>query len=206
MRRDLEQPLRKELAKSTFVDVGGFHDKYFKDKGWCSKTSEIYHNLCEGNGGDPLKGFTGMHSEDKIWAWLDDFQNKCLTDSLGKYFRTTKKGQTTTEAERQLDLFIKPRDTPKKEKHDMRDVRVVGELTSSKKQSRWLPKYIQLAIYIRDVFADQPTRRFVGIASRVTLVFHSLVSKIGSFWWATRLFYLAKYPLLMTHHPMSHLG
>ncbi|KAF2785934.1 hypothetical protein K505DRAFT_188219, partial [Melanomma pulvis-pyrius CBS 109.77] len=157
------QPLRKELAKSTFVDVGGFHDKYFKDKGWCSKTSEIYHNLCEGNGGDPLKGFTGMHSEDKIWAWLDDFQNKCLTDSLGKYFRTTKKGQTTTEAERQLDLFIKPRDTPKKEKHDMRDVRVVGELTSSKKQSRWLPKYIQLAIYIRDVFADQPTRRFVGI-------------------------------------------
>ena len=160
-RRDLEQPLRKELAKSTFVDVGGFHDKYFKDKRWCSKASEIYHNLCEDNGGDPLKGFPGMHSEDKIWAWLDDFQNKCLTDSLGKYFRTTKKGQTTTEAERQLDLFIKPRDTPKKEKHDMRDVRVVGELTSSKKQSRWLPKYIQLAIYIRDVFADQPTRRFV---------------------------------------------
>ncbi|KAH8706948.1 hypothetical protein GQ44DRAFT_818169 [Phaeosphaeriaceae sp. PMI808] len=99
------------------VAQGAGHLHLYKE--WCSEASEIYHNVCEDNGGDPLKGFPGMHSEDKIWAWLDDFQNKCLTDSSGKHFRTTRKGQTATAAERQLDLFIKPRDTPEKEKHNM---------------------------------------------------------------------------------------
>jgi len=38
---------------------------------------------------------------------------------------------------------------------------VIGELTNSSKSTMWKKKFLQLATYMRDVFAAQPTQRFV---------------------------------------------
>ena len=102
---------------------------------------------------DPLDG-------DAVWKWLSRFQDNYLSDSLGVFNTTASTSNLIgSEARRQLDVFIKRRGIENTEKHNWKDVRIIGEL----KQSKWELKKIllQLARYMRDVFTAQPTRRFI---------------------------------------------
>lgn len=70
-----------------------------------------------------------------------------------------KKQLTGNASERQLDLFVKHRDTPSLfDIHHWEDVRVIGEHTVLTDSGR---KFLQLARYVRDVFSTQPRRRLV---------------------------------------------
>jgi hypothetical protein len=160
-RTDLEEPLRIELSGCTFENVDGFWAKYFKEKEWSDRVSDIYKELCQKHKGDALLGFPDVHSEEEVWEWLSSFQELYLGESPGKYFRTkSKKEVTGAQGERQIDLFVKSRSAAT-ETHNVYDISVIGELTSSEKSKRWMEKFIQLATYMRDVFSAQPTRRFV---------------------------------------------
>jgi len=52
-------------------------------------------------------------------------------------------------------------DVASADKHDVKDFRVIGELTTSSKSTMWRKKFLQLATYMRGIFAAQPTRRLV---------------------------------------------
>lgn len=56
-----------------------------------------------------------------------------------------------------LTLFIKPRTADTR--HDWKDVRVIGEHRVS--NNEWRAKFLQVGMYVRDVFSVQLTRRFV---------------------------------------------
>ncbi|CCU76463.1 serine/threonine-protein kinase Sgk2, partial [Blumeria hordei DH14] len=76
-------------------------------------------------------------------------------------FRTTSAWQFEgSESPRQVDFFFKSRKHAANTPHDWRDVLVLGELTSSS-VGVWKSKFLQLSIYMREVFITQPLRRFV---------------------------------------------
>ena len=62
-------------------------------------------------------------------------------------------------AQRQLDLFVKRRGTEASQKHDWKDVCVIGELKQSKYSLKKL--LLQMARHMRDTSAAQPIRRFI---------------------------------------------
>ncbi|CAD6506424.1 BgTH12-07350, partial [Blumeria graminis f. sp. triticale] len=79
----------------------------------------------------------------------------------GAQFHTLAAGKIIgNQTKRQVDYFIKSRNLPTEDRHHWRDILVVGELTvSSSKVSR--QKFLQLSVYMREVFMAQPLRRFV---------------------------------------------
>nr|KMM70583.1 hypothetical protein CPAG_06894 [Coccidioides posadasii RMSCC 3488] len=76
----------------------------------------------------------------------------------------SKKDLVGSEAERQVDLLLKARPQVQGdsgEKHDWKDIRVVGELKKSSDEIRTKGTLLQLARYVREVYIAQPARQFV---------------------------------------------
>ena len=160
-RNIIQTTVLEELSGRTFVDVKQFYTKYFENREWSNTVDQIYKKAPDNN---PLYGFSvALQPEElEIWTWLDEFQKKYLVDAPGLYYRAkSKKDIQGALGERQLDIILKDRTAPVAEPHHAKDFQVIGELTKTKKSSCWKAKFIQLAIYVRDVFAAQPTRWFV---------------------------------------------
>ena len=154
-RRLVEPLLREELRDCCFVKVEGFFEKYFERKRWSKRSQEIFESIRY------HLDFPSYPTEDAVWEWLSQFQknNLCSDDVRGVYYTTSsKKDLTGSQAERQLDMFIKSRDAPSHDQHHWSDVRVIGEHKESADRAG---KFFQLARYARDIFSAQPTRFFV---------------------------------------------
>ena len=159
-RKIIESAMFYEIKGCTYRDVDGFFEKYFEGRCWSSKSKAIYNAMKKQYRGGRWTDFPDPPDEDAVWDWLSRFQDKHLSDSRGVLYTTESTSDLTGgEAQRQLDLFVKRRGIETSGKHDWKDVRVIGEL----KQSKWTLKKIllQLARYMRDAFAAQPTRRFI---------------------------------------------
>lgn len=159
-RKIIESAMFYEIKRCTYRNVGGFFEKYIEGRPWSRKSKAIYSAVKKQYRGGRWIDYPDPPDEDAVWDWLSRFQNKHLSDSRGIFYTTENSSDLTGgEAQRQLDRFVKRRGIGKSEKHDWKDVRVIGEL----KQSKWLLKKIllQLAKYIRDAFPAQPTRRFI---------------------------------------------
>ena len=159
-RRIIESEMFYEIKRCTYRDVDGFFEKYFEGRPWSRKSKAIYNMVNRQYRAGRWTDFPDPPDEDAVWDWLSRFQNKHLSDSHGIFYTTESTSDLTGgEARRQLDLFIKRRGIETSGKHDWKDVRVIGEL----KRSKWPLKKIllQLARYMRDAFAVQPTRRFI---------------------------------------------
>ena len=160
-RNIIRTPVLEELSGRTFVDVKQFYTKYFENKEW-SKTADLIFEKAPNN--NPLSNFpeAPQPEELEIWDWLDDFQKRYLVDAPRLYHRAkSKKDIKGALGERQLDIILKDRTASLTESHHAKDFRVIGELTKTKKSGCWKAKFTQLAIYVRDAFAAQPTRWFV---------------------------------------------
>ena len=77
----------------------------------------------------------------------------------GTYCTSHNRSLPGSEARRQLDLFMKRNDSSSASTHNWKDVHVIGELKEGSTNDNDL--LLQLARYAREVFACQPTRRFV---------------------------------------------
>ncbi|CAD6501136.1 BgTH12-01390 [Blumeria graminis f. sp. triticale] len=176
---DLKEALSGELEGSVFVNVIGFWDKYFESERMKVERDILtkkYAELCA----DPKFKFPAVPTEDAVWKWMKVIENDlfqasrdpkdlAVTDSIERYghaftgsqFHTLAAGQIIgNQAKRQVDYFIKRRDLPIENEHHWSDILVVGELTiSSSKVFR--QKFLQLSVYMREVFMAQPLRRFV---------------------------------------------
>ena len=155
--------IRQELHDCTYEHVDGFWEKYFEDKEWVEKSEQICELVKENGRWDSL---TRPPTEEAVWNWWSDTQEKFFQGSRGVYYTTaSKKDLTGTDSERQLDLFMKHRDVSPDGKHHWEDVRVVGEHKAS--HTDRAIKFFQLARYIRDVFTTQPTRRCLGAQPQI---------------------------------------
>ncbi|KAF2457385.1 hypothetical protein BDY21DRAFT_385711 [Lineolata rhizophorae] len=105
------------------------------------------------------KDFPDNPTEDAVFEWWFDLQKEFLGDTRRAYYESSHR-TIAGEARRKPDLIVKARQgTEPGAKYDWRDVAVIGDL----KSSNYDPKsaLLQIGRYVRDVFAHQPTRRFV---------------------------------------------
>ncbi|KAL9597526.1 MAG: hypothetical protein Q9219_005073 [cf. Caloplaca sp. 3 TL-2023] len=158
-RERVELAIFHEIRNCTYRGVDGFFEKYFEGRSWSSTSDEIVKTMKAA--GENWFDFPSTTDQDAVWEWWDGFQRKYLSDSPGIFHNTKdKSGLKGGEAERQLDILLKKRDSEAGEKHDWKDVCVIGELKKSPSPNL-KPLLKQLAVYMRDVFTAQPIRRFI---------------------------------------------
>ncbi|CCU82701.1 serine/threonine-protein kinase Sgk2 [Blumeria hordei DH14] len=180
---DLKQAMSGELEGSVFVNVIGFWDKYFESKRMKKQRDGLIEKFVELSA-EPKFKFPAIATENVVWNWMQVIEHdlfkayRTSTDSadndngstaeerfglafIGAQFHTLAAGKTIgNQTKRQVDHFIKKRNLPIEDKYHWRDILVVGELmVSSSKVSR--QKFLQLSVYMREVFMAQPLRRFV---------------------------------------------
>ncbi|EFW14915.1 conserved hypothetical protein [Coccidioides posadasii str. Silveira] len=160
-RRLVEGRIFEEIRGCTFRDVGGFFAKYFEGKDWSARVDAICQRILESE----WAKFPDPPVQNAVLDWWLRFQNNFLSDARGVYFLTmSKKDLVGSEAERQVDLLLKARPQVQGdsgEKHDWKDIRVVGELKKSSDEIRTKGTLLQLARYVREVYIAQPARQFV---------------------------------------------
>ncbi|OJD25348.1 hypothetical protein ACJ73_03285 [Blastomyces percursus] len=153
----------EEIRGCTFRGVDGFFVKFFEGKDWSDKADAIYRRvLGPGSDGD-WSQFPDPPTQDDVLAWWFRLQEDLLSESRGTYYTTANKADLTcSKAERQVDLLLRARGASRSQNmHDWRDILVVGELKQSKEEIRTKGTLLQMSSYVREVFAAQPTRRFV---------------------------------------------
>jgi hypothetical protein len=160
-RKLVEARIFEEIRECTYRNVGGFFTKYFEEKGWTEHTKKIYRAVQDRHVNGRWTDFPNPPVQNAVLEWLFRFQEEYLTASRGVYYTSENSNDLTgAEASRQLDVFVKPNDKNiSKIKHHWKNIEVIGELRESNKE--WRVKLLQLCTYMRDIFATQPTRRFV---------------------------------------------
>ena len=97
----------------------------------------------------------------KWFKWLFKLQDDFLSTEERRYYTIELPRELIGgEPRRQIDVVLKRRngDTSNDE-HDWRDIEVIGELKASDRGVK--DPLVQLAGYAREVFASQPTRRYL---------------------------------------------
>ncbi|KKZ62396.1 hypothetical protein EMCG_03191 [[Emmonsia] crescens] len=147
----------------TFRDVEGFFDKYFEKKDWSDKVDTICRRVLDPDSDGNWARFPDPPTQDAVLAWWFRLQADLLSESRGTYYTTASKADLTgSKAERQVDLLLRARGgSTSQKKHDWRDILVVGELKKSKEEIKTKATLLQIGRCVREVFATQPTRRFV---------------------------------------------
>ncbi|CAD6498985.1 BgTH12-04639 [Blumeria graminis f. sp. triticale] len=168
----LKEALRTELASTIFENVGGFYEKYFVGTTWAGQCKEIAKRYKNRRDKSTFM-FPKDPTEKNVWQWIKEVQAEFIEpykpDESGESkdnfplradtFHTTGPKQIKGGlAIRQIDIFIKSREKAAKA-HDWRDVLVLGELTELS-SAHWVDKFLQLSVYMREIFSAQPLRQF----------------------------------------------
>ncbi|CAH0054794.1 unnamed protein product [Clonostachys solani] len=159
-RETIERELFYEIKDCTFRNVGRFCDKFFNPKNWCKEQRAMLEAVMAEHDGKKWMGFPTIPDEQPVWAWLRSLEELALADTPHKLY-TTKTAHQFKEGNGQMDIFFQTPATKASDKFEHKDVLVVGEQKKSYDSSRFKADLLQLTRYIRDIFYDQPTRRFV---------------------------------------------
>ncbi|KAL7903039.1 serine/threonine-protein kinase Sgk2 [Trichoderma sp. SZMC 28014] len=159
--RDIvERELFEEIKNCTFRNVGGFWDTFFNLESWRTEQKEMFKGVITAHDGKKWVGFPAITDEKPVWDWLRSLEERFLVDAPYKLYTTATANQFK-ERKGQMDIFLQK---PTKEASSTfwyKDVLVVGEQKKSYVTGRFKADLLQLTRYVRNIFADQPTRRFV---------------------------------------------
>ena len=161
-RKRLEFRVFEEIRDCTHRAVEGFHEKYFEGKSWSTRMEKAWKSAQKHYSDNDKKWTRFPHTpnEDEVCTWWLTLEGNLLAKERATYFRSTADNKVGTEARRQLDLLVKMKGIETTDaRHDWKDVLVVGELKKSEERSKGL--LLQIGSAVRNVFANQPTRRFV---------------------------------------------
>ncbi|SZF04016.1 unnamed protein product [Blumeria hordei] len=171
--KTLKNELRTVMAGTIFENIDGFYKKYFEGTTWANKCKDIAKRYV--NRRDKVSfQFPIDPTETNVWEWMKAVQAKFIEPYKpnktsknqkpiplrAQVFQTKGLGQINGGlAPRQIDVFLKSHHLPARTPHDWRDVLVIGELTTSL-VGKWTDKFLQISVYMRELFAAQPLRRF----------------------------------------------
>jgi hypothetical protein len=161
-RRLIDHRVWEEIRVCTFRDAKGFFEKYFEDKDWSSRAQHVYESVKKQYRDNKWVNLADSPDQTRMLDWLFSLQDDLLSNEQ-HYYCTTKSTKELTggEARRQIDLVVRRKNKESSEAENIRkDIAVIGELKTSNHDGVKRP-LIQLAVYARDVFANQPTRRYL---------------------------------------------
>ncbi|VCU40343.1 Bgt-51652 [Blumeria graminis f. sp. tritici] len=180
----LTDALKSETSGKIYRDVAEFWEvNFITNKPWCGLVNRIWASYRDNGQCGSDNVFSSNMDEDAWRRWLHAFRDRFLNQLMkeedftevhqpavkrrrndplvrGKFCHTTIPSQFKGgKSNRKLDFFMESSEIPDCETHKWRDVRVVGEVTSSEEQIG--AKFNQLMRYAREIFYSQPLRRFV---------------------------------------------
>ena len=159
--RDIvEGELFFEIKDCTFRNVGGFLDKFFSPKSWSKDQKAMLEGIMTAYDRKKWTDFPATPDEKPVWDWLRSLEERFLSDAPHK-LHTTRTANQFKERKGQMDVFVQTPATKMDVAFEYKNVLVVGEQKKSYDTSRFKANLLQLTRYVRGVFADQPTRRFV---------------------------------------------
>lgn len=152
----------EEIRACTYRDAKGFFKKFFEDKEWSSRAQDVYEAIKEQHMGNEWVNLAGSPDQTRVLEWLFSLQGDLLSKEKRCYCTTKSTTELTGgEACRQIDIVVRAKNREPSDIGDIRkDIVVIGELEASNHHGVKKP-LIQLAVYARDVFANQPTRRYL---------------------------------------------
>ncbi|EQL32563.1 hypothetical protein BDFG_05299 [Blastomyces dermatitidis ATCC 26199] len=162
--RELVNPrIFEEISGCTFRGVEGFFVKYFEGKDWSNKVDAICQRVLGPDSDGNWAQFPNPPTQNDVLAWWFHLQEDLLSESRSTYYSTVSKADLTgSKAERQVDLLLQAKGgSPLQNKHNWTDILVVGELKKPKEKIRTKATLLQISCSVCEVFAAQPTRRFV---------------------------------------------
>ncbi|OTB09701.1 hypothetical protein K445DRAFT_323716, partial [Daldinia sp. EC12] len=158
-REIVERDFFEEMKNCIFRNVGGFWDKFFKS--WNQEQDEMLKGILTAYNGKRWTDFPTIPDEKPVWDWLCSLEEDFLKNAPYKLHTTTTASQFK-ERKGQMDIFFKlASGTNSSDIFYHKDVLVVGEQKKSYDTSRFKADLFQLSRYVRSIFADRPTRRFV---------------------------------------------
>ena len=159
-RKLVEQRLFEEIKHCLYRSVEGFVEKHFEGKDWTSRALEIYKKIKDRHRDGRWTDFPDPPMQDGVVDWWFQFQDEFLSNEQHRYYKTSSSKELTgAEARRQIDLFVKRNKGGSETVHDLKDVKVIGELKQSNRDKKGT--FLQISRYVRDIFSCQPTRRYV---------------------------------------------
>ncbi|KAG6310268.1 hypothetical protein E4U44_005702 [Claviceps purpurea] len=161
-----------EICNSTHCAVGGFHQKYFEGHEWNSRAAEVWQRA-KHLYSDSEKKWLHLPlqpTEENVCSWWLGLQNDFLATERAAYSGRPLQYEDGSDSEdygsdcrysQELELSVKMRKNGSAvETHDWRDVLAIGRLRESE-QTEAKEILLQLGSAVREVFARQPTRRFI---------------------------------------------
>ncbi|KND86475.1 hypothetical protein TOPH_08888 [Tolypocladium ophioglossoides CBS 100239] len=159
-REIVERELFQEIKRCTFRNVKGFWDKFFDPKNWRREQKAMLKGIMVAHNGKKWTDFPSSPDEKPVWDWLRSLEERFLADAPHK-LHTTRTANQFKDWKGQMDLFLQTPATKPNDLFQYKHVLVVGEQKKSDDTGKFKATLLQLARYVRGVFADQPTRRFV---------------------------------------------
>lgn len=159
--RDIvEGELFFEIKDCTFRNVKGFCDKFFDYKRWREDQKAMLKEMMTAHDGKKWTDFPTPSDEKPVWDWFRSLEERFLADATYK-LHTTKTAHQFKERKGQMDVFFQMPTKKTDGTFWYKHVLVVGEQKKSYDTGRFKADLLQITRYVRGVFADQPTRRFV---------------------------------------------
>ncbi|KAL6909160.1 hypothetical protein GGI43DRAFT_394714 [Trichoderma evansii] len=120
----------------------------------------MFKGLIAAHDGKKWMSFPATPDEKPVWEWLRSLEERFLVDAPYKLHTTATTNQFK-ERKGQMDLFLQKPTAEASSTFWYKDVLVVGKQKKSYVKGRFKADLLQLTRYVRGIFADQPTRRFV---------------------------------------------
>ena len=116
--------------------------------------------MTTGHDGEKWAEFPDTADEKLVWDWLRSLERRFLADAPYK-LHTIQSASQFKERKGQMDIFFQPPVMEESSTFWYKNVLVIGEQKKTYDTSRFKSDFLQLSRYVRGVFANQPTRRFV---------------------------------------------
>ncbi|KAI0185376.1 serine/threonine-protein kinase Sgk2 [Xylaria flabelliformis] len=162
----VEETAFQEIKECTFRDVGGFFEKFFDEKKWTGEKVTMFQGMMTeyNKRRKKWKGFPEDPEEIFVWKWLCRLEERHLQGAINDLHTTTHSNQLEGPKS-QLHFFLQKANKKEKaiatNKFSYKDILVIGEHQRVYNPGKFKQNFLQLTRYVRRIFADQPTRRFV---------------------------------------------
>ncbi|KAF2787657.1 hypothetical protein K505DRAFT_379435 [Melanomma pulvis-pyrius CBS 109.77] len=159
---DMDERILQEINGCVYKDTGGFYEKYFEGKEWSTEAERITERVDPQVRNGRWTEYPALPSQTAFLNWLQGFQADFLGGGHGMFCDSPNLPLAGSGCKRKPDLFLAPSSASKHtDKYDWADIRVIGELKQSEVRGKYTEELLNFSGHAREVFAAQPTRRFL---------------------------------------------
>ena len=151
----------QEINGYMYTDTKGF-EKYFENKSWSEDVEEIIQNANPQVVNGRWIDYPTVPTEPAVLEFVMNFQSRFF-QGRGTFPRASPRMPLGgSDCKRRPDIFLIPSGTVENDgRYNWVDVRVIGELKQGEVPKKRTDEVIEFCGHAREVFASQPTRRFL---------------------------------------------